>query len=379
MSKNLLRSALMTAFGAMLSIPMFASATVLTDSMTTATADLSLAKTATDTLAAGATSSNGARTETANGTAQIAKFDANTGVLTGVQVNLTSSTYTQTTQVTAAANQDAANNGSRTASGTGTSTVNVAVPNATTTPSSLTVADSCTANQKGGCTGTASSDNKNYNFTVASTALSNYAGSGNVGIGYSASVTADTTANGFSSLATTTSSVNWTGKLSATYEYLLHAAQSFDGSSALTLNLDFGSVYLGDSVGTQAFSIFNAAGKRVGLQLTGVTETGAGNGMFSTDLNTDGSIAAGGSKAFNASFLASQLGSFSTSYQLTLADLAPSISYAANTLYSGYNLTLNLAGNVIARPVRNDVPEPATLMLLGLGAAAFGVSRKRKA
>ena len=378
MSKTLLRSALMTAFGAMLSIPMLASATVVTESMTTAKADLSLNKTATDTLAAGATASNGARTETASGAAQIAKFDANTGVLTGVQVNLTSSTYTQTTQVTAAANAGASNNGSKTASGTGTSTVNVAVPNATTTPSSLTVTDTCTDNQRGGCTGTASSDTKSYNFTVASTALGDYAGSGTVGIGYSASVSADTTANGFSSLATTTSNVNWTGKLSATYEYLLHAAQSFDGSSALTLNLDFGSVYLGDTA-NQAFSIFNAAGNRVGLQLTGFSETGSGNSMFSTGLNTDGSIAAGGSKAFNASFLANQLGSYSTSYQLTLADLAPSISYASSTLYSGYSLTLNLAGNVIARPVQNDVPEPATLMLLGLGAAAFGVSRKRKA
>jgi hypothetical protein len=379
MSKNLLRSTLMTAFGAMLSFPMLASASVVTNSMSTATANVNLSATATDTLAAGATTSDGARTETKSGVAQLAKFDAGTGVLTGVQVNLTSSVHKQTTAVTTASTNQGMNNVTVTASGTGSSTVQATVPHASTTSSSLNQADSCTSQRKNACADGVSSKSANYNFGVASNALGQYAGSGTFGVNYSASVTAETLANGFPSLATTTSTVDWTGTLGATYDYLLHAAQSFDGTSALTMNLDFGSVYLGDSVGDQAFSIFNGGGNRVGLRLIGVTEAGTGNGMFSTNLNTYGNIAAGSSQGFNASFLANQLGSFSTSYQLTLADLAPSISYAASTLYSNYSLTLNLAGNVIARPVRNDVPEPATLMLLGMGAAAFGVSRKRKA
>lgn len=379
MSKNLLRSTLITAFGAMLSVPMFAHAAVIPNSTTTTAVGFDLSDSVRDKLAAGASADGPTTSAPTLGTTQVAKFNPNTGVLTGVTVKLTESVHKQTTAVTSAGTSAGSNSTNATATGTGRSTVQALVTGATTVTSTVIKADSCTSKRKEACADGTSSDQKNYNFSVASTALDQYAGSGTFGVTHTASLSAETTANGFPSEATTTSTVNWTGKLSATYEYLLHAAQSFDGSSALSLNLDFGSVYLGDSVGDQAFSIFNEGGNRVGLQLTGVNQTGTGNGMFSTNLNTYSNIAAGASQGFMASFLANQLGSFSSSYQLTLADLAPSGNYAASTLYSGYNLTLNLAGNVIARPAQNDVPEPATLMLLGLGAAAFGVSRKRKA
>jgi hypothetical protein len=379
MSKNLLRSTLITAFGAMLSAPMFAHAAVIPNSTTTAKVGFDLSDSVPDKLVGGARTNGPTTSSVTLGTTQVAKFNPNTGVLTGVTVNLTESVHKQTTAVTSAGTTAGSNNTSETASGSGSSTVKAVVTGAPTTSSSLTKIDSCAAKRKDACSDGAATQTANYNFSVASSALDAYAGSGTFGVTQTAALSAETTANSFPSEATTTSTVNWTGKLSATYEYLLHAAQSFDGKSALTLNLDFGSVYLGDSVGDQAFSIFNGAGNRVGLKLTGVNQTGTGNAMFSTNLNTYSNIAAGASQAFMASFLANQLGSYSTSYQLTLADLAPSGSYAASTLYSGYNLTLNLAGNVIARPAQNDVPEPATLMLLGLGAAAFGVSRKRKA
>lgn len=370
----------MAAFGAMLSVPMFAHAAVV-NSTTTDAVDFTVSRSSSDVLAAGATAH--AVTPKSNSVSKsLAKFDANTGVLTGVKVNV-ASTYKQTTNVSSPANPSASNNGQSTATGQGTvaATVTVTGTGTSSTSNASPQQASCSNNRKSGCSASTGPASTTYNTTLAPAALNQYVATGadtTFGVETTASMTTQTTANSFAAGATTNSTVDWTGKLSATYEYLLHAAQSFDGSSALSLDLDFGSVYLGDSAADQLFSIFNKEGLRVGLQLTGVSETGNGNGMFSTNLNTYSNIAAGSSQGFKASFLANQLGSFSTSYRLTLADLAPSV-YAANTLYSNYSLTLNLAGNVIARPVQNDVPEPATLMLLGLGAAAFGVSRKRKA
>ncbi|MFC5477862.1 PEP-CTERM sorting domain-containing protein [Massilia suwonensis] len=376
MSNNVLRPALIAAFGVMLSLPMFASAAVV-NSTTTATADFTVPQAFASNTTTG-TSSATANTTSKSTSTNIAKFDASTGVLTGVKVNVASQ-YKQST--TLAAPGVAGNSGKKDAAGTGTGSLQISLPGASAPATWTTTAQplTCDGKRDVGCSASTAPGKTTVDGTLTAGALDQYVGAGtSFAVNTQATVAARTTNNTFAS-ATTTSTLDWTGTLSATYEYLLHAAQSFeDGSSALTLNLDFGSVYLGDSAADQLFSIFNGKGARVGLQLTNVSETGSGNGMFSTNLDTYNNIAAGGSQGFKASFLASQLGSFSTTYQLTLADLAPS-TYAANTLYSGYGLTLNLAGNVIARPVQNDVPEPATLMLLGLGAAAFGVSRKRKA
>lgn len=262
--------------------------------------------------------------------------------------------------------------------GTGSLQVNLPGASAPATWTTTAQTPACDGKRNVGCSASTAPGKMTVNSTLTASALDQYVGAGtSFAVSTEATVAARTTNNTFAS-ATTTSTLDWAGQLSATYEYLLHAAQSFDGSSALSLDLDFRSVYLNDSVGSLDFSIFNGDGNRVGLRLIDVRETGNGNGMFSTNLGTYSNIAAGGSQDFKAFFATDKLGSFSTSYQLTLADLAPS-SYAANTLYSNYSLTLNLMGTVVARPVQNDVPEPATLMLLGLGAAAFGVSRKRKA
>jgi hypothetical protein len=374
MSHNLIRSALIAAFGAMLTLPTFAHATVM---QSTAAAEFKLSEYVDDKIDL---TKPGASTRNVNlGTTQVNKFNASTGVLTGAKVNLTSK-QEQVTFVTTTSAAGGNNKEDGSASGLGSSTVKLVVPNnVSETFSTLTQDDTCGGKVKSACVGLASTKEESRVVAISSAYLSDYAGSGTFGVNHTAALSAETISNTLHGEATTRSTVNWNGNLSATYSYLEHAAQSFGSTSAVELNLDFGTVYLGDTVASQAFSIFNLAGDRVALQLTGFSASGDSSNLFSTDLDYFSNLAAGISKAFQASFQASALGSFGATYQLTLADVAPDVAYAANTLGLGYGLTLNLSGNVVERPVENDVPEPASLMLLGVGAAALGASRKRKA
>jgi len=391
MLKTSLNVAVLATLSALAAAPTLAHATLV---KTTATTSFDVSNSVTDTLGGKSTASDGKTSGTTNTNmdtlqaAKVARFDSSLGVLTGATVNLTS-TYKQTTSVTVAGGGTGANSdGTFTAKGTGSSSVKLGIPvGVTGAGASLTdVKDSCTVTGKikADCDNGSSFTQVNDNTTVGSTALNSYVGSGSfLADLIAASNSAETTQNDFASVASTTSTINWKGGLSATYSYLLHAAQSFDGNASMTaLTLDFGDVYLNDVVGDKSFSIANLFdANRVGLKLTDIVETGDANNVFSTSLSLFGNLATGNTNNYSASFVANTLGNNSATYNLTLADAAPDVVYASSSLGQGYNLTLNLKANVLQRPAApagSDIPEPASLMLLGLGALGLCVQRKRR-
>jgi len=392
MLKTSLNVAVLATLSALAAAPTLAHATLV---KTTATTSFDVSNSVTDTLGGKSTASDGKTSGTTNTNmdtlqaAKVARFDSSLGVLTGATVNLTS-TYRQTTSVTVVGGGTGANTGGTfTAKGTGSSSVKLGIPvGVSGANASLSdVKDSCTVTGgkiKADCDNGSSFTQVNDNTTVSSTALNSYVGSGSFRADlFAASNTAETTQNDFGGIASTTSTINWKGSLSATYSYLLHAAQSFDGTASMTaLTLDFGDVYLNDVVGDKSFSITNLLdANRVGLKLTDIVETGDANNVFSTSLSLFGNLATGNSNNYTASFLANTLGNNSATYKLTLADAAPDVVYASSSLGQGYNLTLNLKANVLQRPAApagSDVPEPASLMLLAVGALGLCAQRKRR-
>jgi hypothetical protein len=161
----------------------------------------------------------------------------------------------------------------------------------------------------------------------------------------------------------------WGGKLTASYDYLLHSGPSFDGSTTqLTLDLDLGTFVVGDSA-SLGFDVFNLTGDRVGLDLDGIQGSGDTSAL-TTDLAAFLGLAAGASNGYLAFLDTSAEGAFAATYILSLSDA----DVGAASSRSNYFLTLNLTGNVVAPTA---VPEPATLTLLGLGLLGLGWRHRR--
>jgi hypothetical protein len=363
----------------------------------------------------------------------LGQFNSATGVLLGTTIQL-SSTRTQTISGTLengipsspsakTKTGDPAPTGTTT-TGTGSSDAQLLAPGVSNTFDTISatatvgVRSSSSTSKAGTGTGTTSTFSfpnavpTDATVAVGSGDLNSYVGGGTVTVNLTAPTlfqVESTWTNGISATGTVTKSGDviditggtsstanyglvWDGGVVANYEYLQHADVSFNGiptgtgakspdkktaltpTTQLVLNLDFGQLYRGDPFGSLDFSIFNAAGDRVGLDL----DTFFGSGdvtKLTTNLTNFANLGAGSNLGFKAFLDTSDLGAFSAGYSLNLSDADVG---ATSTRFSDYSLTLNLMGTVIDRLPGNTVPEPNTVALLGLGLLGMMFSRGRR-
>jgi hypothetical protein len=309
------------------------------------------------------------------GSSSIQQFNSSTGVLMGATLNV-SGTQTQTTHATSTDGRDNGNNNQRTSEGTGSSVVAVTAAGISNIFSPISQTDSCTGPRLEACTGTSTSQAVQRSWQGSTTSgLASYVGTGDVNVGHTATaLTAHQTGNAFTGAESTTSTVTWAGSLSLTYEYLLHAAPSFGDNGLVVLDLDFGTVFQGKSVGPLDFSILNAAGERVGLDLDGAEGSGSLSQLYADLAGFSGTVGAGSGMDFRAYFNTKNLGSFTSRYTLSLSDADVGAANSRST----YSMTLNLKGKVVAQePKVNDVPEPGMLALASVGLFGLVLTRRR--
>ena len=362
----------LTAIAALLGISGIAQA-ALTTSTSAVNFSGSASVTATASSASTATANNNGATIA---TVSLGQFDSSLGVLTGTNITLNSD---RTQSISGAGNK---NQGpGRTANGSGTSTAALSAPGVTTsyTPA-ITVSGSGCGLAMGPTSSSCSWGPSTSNVTtpdstesVSSGSLNSYVGNGTVNAALtlpnlSATSTLTTTMGG-ASQSVSTYTVGWSGSLKANYSYLLHALASFDGSSSSsTLTLDFGNVAQ-NSTAALAFSLYNLGNAdRIGLDLDSVSANGD-TSAFSSDLATFANLAQGGSQAFVANLLTTNVGAFSAQYLLNLSDA----DFGASSTRQNHQLTLNLIGNVTA------VPLPGAVWLFGSAfMGLLGVSRRKQ-
>ncbi len=241
-----------------------------------------------------------------------------------------------------------------------------------------------TVTKSGNADGTDNSWNSLSQTINNVTNLNNWVGTGNVATSLSTTLIADRDSNtltaniGSSGANNTETLTNLNAGYSVTYDYLLHADASFAaGSSQTVLNLDFGSVNLGDLAPLLNFSIFNLSGERVGLDLDSFSGFGD-TSVLGTNLGLFAGLTASGENGFQAFLDTSVAGNFNATYLLTLSDADIG---ASSSRYSYDNhLTLNLTGNVIRQPSASPVavPVPGILSLFGIGLLGFIGLRRRK-
>nr|HNH52885.1 hypothetical protein [Nitrosomonas sp.] len=228
------------------------------------------------------TSVSASKTQATNAT--ISQFDASQGVLVGVTTTLTAGN--NTTYLRA----DGANAARGSAS----------VDTSWTGSGGLNTSGNLNSVSKSGNTDGADNSWNALSQTISNGAnLNSWIGAGNlistinttinsnrIDGGSNIALIADISSSGANiNGATAPSIIDLSAAYSVTYNYMEHAVASFDGSSTLTsLDIDFGTIVLGDLVNSISFDIFNLAGVNgVALDLTSISPSGD-TATFVTDL-----------------------------------------------------------------------------------------------
>jgi hypothetical protein len=312
----------------------------------------------------------------------LGQFDAANGVLTGVDIQLTSN---RTQTINGSGNK---NNGpGRTVNGSGISNALMSAagvsaafaPNLTQAGSGCALAHGPTGPVNCGWgPNTAAAATTDTTVGADDQNLNDYVGGGSVNASLSlptlsATTTMSSTAGQPGSGSSATYKVDWAGSLQANYSYLLHSLASFDGSSTNnTLTLDFGTVAQNTGP-TLSFSLFNLAdADRIGLDLDSVSGSGD-TGALTTNLTAFSDLAQGSSLAFVANLLTSTTGVFNAQYFLNLSDA----DYGASNTRQNHQLTLNLVGNVVGNVAA--VPVPGAVWLFGSALlGVLGMNRRKQ-
>lgn len=310
------------------------------------------------------------RTNVLLGSVNLQRFDPALGVLAGATIKL-SGQRTQSVGITAQGNAVTKSP----TTGTGSSTARADAPGVAVTLGQISASGSCSAARNCASSVAAPAVQTTASVDVAAARLGDWIGAGDVSLSlWAPLVTATQLTNGFTGVERTTYGVQWAGAAAVDYTYRLHALPSFDGVAQAHWEIDFGTQLLGASVGPRAFSLFNGAGDRVGLDLDDILGEGD-TAILQTDLQRFADLGADGRMGFFAFFDTGLAGDYQARYRLSLSNTGTGALAGTDPVGT---LWLTLRGRVEpALAPTLPVPEPGTLPLVLLGSTALLLGRWR--